>query len=249
MSSRARNAEPEALPADEVHVWRVELEPSADEVAELARTLAEEERERAARFHFARDRRRYVVARATLRRILAGYLDADPSEVAFTYAAAGKPELARPSAAPGAGPALRFNVSHAHERALVAVNWGRRIGVDIEWIRSIEDREGVARRFFSEGERFDLETLGEAERGVAFFTCWTRKEAYLKATGAGVTAALDGFRVSLLPGEPARLLETRDDPDERDRWTLAEVPCGEGYVGALAVEGRDWRLVPRTWTL
>ena len=119
--------------------------------------------------------------------------------------------------------------------------------MDVEWIRPLDDLEGMADRFFSEGERTDLATLSGPALGVGFFTCWTRKEAYVKATGEGITVPLDRFRVSLLPGEPARLLHTLDDPSEAERWRLAEVPCGDGYVGALTVEGHDWRLVQRSW--
>ncbi len=270
MSGTAPGAtEPRAPRADHVQVWSVDLVCPPEVTASLGATLTADEHARAERYRFERDRRRYVVARAALRSILGRCLGLDPARVVFSYSAAGKPELdsTAASVADGGGQtvagasggtavrasasssaALRFNVSHAHERALVAVGVGRRIGVDVEWIRPLEHLDGMARRFFAEGERDDLDSLSGAQRLEAFYTCWTRKEAYLKGTGEGIAAPLDRFRVALLPGEPARLLETVDDPAEADRWRLADVPCPDGYVGALAVEGHDWRLVHQSWS-
>jgi medium-chain acyl-[acyl-carrier-protein] hydrolase len=225
----------------EVHVWRAALEQPADRLEVLRRTLAPDERQRAERFHFERDRRHFVAARGLLRTILGRYLDRDPGGLQFGYNPQGKPMLA------GEGSGLRFNLAHSHGLALFAVSRGRELGVDLERIRPEFAGEPVARRFFSPREVAALGVLTGERRHEAFFVCWTRKEAYLKATGKGLTLPLDCFDVSLLPGEPAALLATRHDPAEAGRWSLRALAPGRGYAGALAVEGSGWQLRCGQW--
>ncbi len=220
----------------EVHVWRVPLDQPADHLEVLRRTLAADERQRAERFHFEKDRRHFVAGRGLLRTILGHYLGRDPGSLQFAYNPQGKPMLV------GEGGSLCFNLAHSHGLALFAVSRGRELGVDLERIRPEFAGEQVARRFFSPREVAALRSLGGERRHEAFFVCWTRKEAYLKATGKGLSLPLDCFDVSLLPGEPAALLATRHDPSEVGRWSLRALSPALGYAGALVVEGSGWRL-------
>jgi 4'-phosphopantetheinyl transferase len=227
----------------EVHVWRASLDPAASCVEHLQRTLSADERHRAARFHFPRDRRRFIVARGVLRDILGRYLGVPPSALGFRYNAYGKPALAGVADEEG----LRFNVSHSDETALFAVTCGREVGVDIEHLRTAIACEDIAERFFSARERASLRALPAEVKHRAFFNCWTRKEAYIKAHGEGLSLPLDQFDVSLAPGEPVALLATRSDPREALRWSLQALTPGPGYVAAVAVEGQDWRLTCWQW--
>ena len=216
-----------SLPADEVHVWRLGLDRPAEPFVEL---LQPDEVARANRFYFEKDRKHFVVARGFLRVLLGWYLRADPRRLQFAYGAWGKPSLDgefRESQ-------LRFNMSHSHGVALYAVTEGREIGVDVEQVRADFASDNVARRFFSPLEVGVLCELPEDDRVAAFFRCWTRKEAYIKATGRGMSQPLDGFDVTLGSGDDAALLRTEDGSHER--WRLLDVAVGAGYAGALAVE-------------
>lgn len=230
------------LLADEVHVWLAWLELPAERLERLRGTLAPDERERAARFRFERDRRRFVAARGMLRELLGRYAGRDPASIAFDLNAYGKPSL--PNALAGG---LRFNLSHAHEVALLAVSRGRDLGVDIEHFRP-DLPLAIADRYFSPGELADLRSVPEPLRPTAFLNCWTRKEAYIKARGEGLSLALDSFDVTLIPGEPARLLEVRGALSDTRRWSLRALPAPAGYCAAIVVGGADgWQLRLRQW--
>lgn len=219
------------LPPGEVHLWRADLDSPPVQLAALRAVLATDERSRADRFHFERDQEHYTVARGTLRCLLALYLGVSPGSVALRYAAHGKPELA--------GGELQFNVSHSGGHAVFAFAWSR-LGVDIERHRRGRAELQIARRFFSEEEIAALERLPESARSGAFFRCWTRKEAYVKGLGAGLSADLASFDVAL--DEPPRLLATRPGPGEANRWWMASLPLEAGWSGALAVEAPAPRL-------
>jgi 4'-phosphopantetheinyl transferase len=226
------------LPEDEVQIWRVELDAIAADESRWLKVLSPDELARASRFHFSRDRQRFVAARAWLRTILAGYLRTDPNSLSFSYSKKEKPFLEPAHADSG----VTFNVSHSGGIALLAFTRRRDIGVDVEQIRAESDWEGIARRFFSAHEQSQLATLPTEEKVDAFFRCWTRKEAYIKATGDGLSLPLSQFDVSLAAGEKNALLAMRPDGSEADRWLLREVPAGPGYIAALCVRGRDWKL-------
>lgn len=229
---------------NEVHVWRASLDPPAETLARLCETLAPDERRRTERFYFPELRRRFAAGRGLLRAILAAYLHREPASLEFTYNAQAKPALAG-AAAKGE---VRFNLSHSHGLVLYAVTRGREVGVDVEHLRPEFAGEQIAERFFSPNETAALRALPPELRTEAFFCCWTRKEAYIKARGLGLALALDDFDVSLAPGAPAALLATRDDPRQATRWSLRALNPGPGYAGALAVEGRDWTLWCGQWT-
>lgn len=222
------------ISGDETHIWRIAQDAPAEEVARLFGLLSEDERERAARFSFERDQTRFVVGRATVRRILARYLDTPPKSLRFTYGPRGKPALA-----PGSDTMdLCFNLAHSDGLALLVVARGRAVGIDVERVHPSFAFEAVAERFFSPAERDALRALPEQERRIAFYTGWVRKEAYIKARGEGMALPLEHFAVSLAPGASPALLAVDGHPDEPARWTLRDVEAGEGFAAALAVEGR-----------
>jgi len=237
------------LDAASVHVWRIALAVPDAEQAERAAVLAPDERARAARFHFERDRRRWTAARGAVRAVLEGYAGVPAASLAFRVGPHGKPALDGPAARAG----LEFNVSHSGDLALCAVTHARAVGVDVEAIRPDFATGEVARRFFAPAEVAALEALPSGERVEAFFACWTRKEAYLKGRGTGIALGLDRFEVSLAPGRPAALLATHDEPAAAARWRLVALAPGEGYAGALVTDGPArlvcWQWPPaRAWT-
>jgi 4'-phosphopantetheinyl transferase len=208
----------------------------------LREALSADERERAARFRVPQVQARFTAGRAILRDILSRYLGRQPSALSFGYRKQGKPFLL-PS--PGQED-LRFNLSHSHGLALYGVTRAREIGVDLEQIRLDREHEKLAKRFFSPEEAAALQALPPEQRVAAFFHCWTRKEAYLKARGEGLAIPLASFAVSLAPGERAALLSVADEPGETARWSLEALDPGPGFAAALAVEGepaavRKWQ--------
>jgi 4'-phosphopantetheinyl transferase len=239
ISDAAIRLEPQTdLPRDEVHLWRVDLAAVAKEQERWHAILSPEERTRAARFHFSRDREYFAATRALLRTILASYLDSDPASLVFRYSEKEKPALQTSQS----GDPIEFNVSHSGGAAMLAFSRGRPLGLDVEQIRDNFDHVAIARRFFSEQEQRELAALAPSERCYGFFRCWTRKEAYVKAQGAGLSLPLSQFDVSLKPGDEDALLSTRPDGDEAARWSLREVQAGDGYLAALCVQGRGWKL-------
>src|SRR5689334_7179358 len=222
--------EPPAEPSLEtgtVHVWRIVLNQDDEKLDRFRRTLEASELERARRFHFDVHRRHFIVARGFLRSVVARYLGSQPGALRFEYGAYGKPALE-------SGHTLRFNLSHSNEVALLAVTLDAELGVDVEHIRADFASEDIARRYFSRAEVEVFNSLPPEERVEAFFRCWTRKEAYIKAIGKGFSHALDAFDVTLAPGVEPVLLRAEDD--DASRWWMGDIEVGEGYAGALMVE-------------
>lgn len=224
------------LSDNEVHVWRVTLDVDTTIVQSFFATLCDAEKQRAERYHLQLHRDRFVVGRGVLRQILAGYIQIHPSEISFSYNSYGKPSLVVTDKE-----LLHFNLSHSQELALIAVTQNCDVGVDLEYIRNDFPYAEIAAKFFSPTEVTNLRSLPPHLQTTAFFTCWTRKEAFIKATGKGLSLPLDKFDVSLLPSEPARLLYTAWDESEAQRWTLQEIIPDAGYVGAIALPQNNWR--------
>lgn len=232
------------LPAGEIHVWSIRLDPPPERVEALGRSLSADEWERANRFRFDRHRRQYVVGRGALRALLAAYINGRPESIRFRYGPRGKPFLQD-------GPAdFQFNLSNSDEMALVGFVRGPEIGVDIEYRKPMPDCEEIAERFFSESERVVLRRTPFPQKEEAFFNCWTRKEAYLKAVGEGLAVPLDSFDVTLAPGEPARMLTLNGDAAAAGRWFYHHLVPHPEYIGAVALEkrepGEEWRV--ETWS-
>jgi 4'-phosphopantetheinyl transferase len=232
-----------ALSEGEAHVWLAELDLPQDAVGALRFLLSGDELGRAERFHFRRDRDRYVVGRGVLRRMLGAYMNSDPAALRFDYGAHGKPHLVGESKPGG----LRFNVSHSEGHALFCFARGVEVGVDLERVREGPASERLAERFFSAGEVRALRALPRNAQDEAFFDCWTRKEAYIKARGEGLSMPLDRFEVTLAPGEPAELLRTDGDPRERARWSMRGLRPAPSFVGAVVVGGTLRRLECWRW--
>lgn len=222
-----------SLNRSEIHVWRITLDQSVQQEQKLLNTLARDERERADRFAFLKDRRHYIVARGFLRFLLGNYLDAKAEQLEFSYGAYGKPAVAGKHRTSG----LHFNLSHSHGVAVYALAYDREIGIDVERVRADFASAEIARRFFSRLEVESFLALRSEEQLSAFFRCWTRKEAYIKATGRGLSQPLDEFDVTLAPGVPAALLRTEADERPSSSWVLSDLQVGSDYAAALAVEG------------
>jgi 4'-phosphopantetheinyl transferase len=232
-----------ALSTDEIHVWRASLDLPASRVDGLQQTLAPDELSKAERFRFQKDRQRFIVTRALLRAILSRYLDTEPGELRFSISEYGKPALIPPSAQD----TINFNVSHSHRLALYAITHNDPVGIDLEYIRPLSEVDQIAKRSFSAQENAVFSAFTQTQKLEAFFKYWTRKEAYLKAIGEGLSLPMDQFDVSLDPGESVNLSSVRGDSQEVSRWFLRELIPATGYVAALAMEGNIWKLACWSW--
>lgn len=228
--------DPRAVLPGEVHLSWASLDVCQPEIDGAARLLSPDEVARAARFVFPLHRARFIVARAALRRLLAAYTGSPPQDLRFARGPMGKPMLAHP------GVELGFNLSHSGGYAAYAVTAGGDVGVDLEVVRPLADLESVATQFFSPRENEDLRSLSGADRLRGFYECWTRKEAFLKATGVGLARPLDSFSVTLGPHLPPRIQDTSPDAEERDRWSLFSLEPRPGILTAVALPRGEWRL-------
>ena len=226
------------MKADEIHVWSGRIAAGEDCFRELYKSLSQDETERATRLHFDKHKRSYIICRGLLRSILAGYLRLRPAEILIQYGAQGKPFLHNR--------AVRFSVSHSEDRVLFAFCWDRELGIDLEYMRDLSDAEQLARRFFAPSEYIEFCGTSPAIRTRAFFCRWTRKEAYIKATGLGLSLPLDSFHVPALPGQLANLRVTTGPGAQFSGWSLIHLDPAPGYVGALAAPLESVPLVQ--WT-
>ena len=216
----------------QVHLWIVRLEASEENFARALACLAPEETARFQRFHFEKHRRAFALGRAALRELLGSYVGMEPAAVRFEYGPQGKPALA--GALTSDACLLRFNVSNSGNLAAYAFTMGCEIGVDIEQHRALHDFENIARRFFSPEETAELLELPEEEKTEAFFHCWSRKEAYIKAMGGGLSIPLDSFRVTLRPGDAARMVSLDGSADAARGWSMHDFDPAPECAGAIA---------------
>ncbi len=230
------------LSAGDVHVWCLPLDVPPDEADSLRSVLSDDERQRADRFHFDDHRRRFAVGRARLRQLLASYLNESAERLRFQYGRLGKPALA----AAWRESRIQFNVSNSHEMALCALALDRDLGVDVEHIRPLDNFDGLAERYYATCELDTIRALPEDQRLTGFFNCWTRKEALLKAVGTGLSFPLDQVVVTLVPGEPARLLSFQGHADSAGGWWLEGFQPATGYVAAVASPGDEPQV--RLWS-
>lgn len=215
-----------------VHVWTLRTGASDAVVAKFEPLLVPDEKERAARFHFDHLRRSFVVTRGALRCLLGRYLGVHPAGIRFQYGSKGKPALAPASN-------VEFNLTHCGGLAAFAFTVGCPIGVDLERIRPIAEAQDIAGRFFCPEESAEILSLPPSECERAFFRCWTRKEAYIKAIGDGLSAPLDEFRVTVQPNQPAQFIHLAHDTDAAKAWTLHDLCLASDHAAALAYRDRE----------
>jgi 4'-phosphopantetheinyl transferase len=213
----------------EVQIWRVWLNTTESALGFYRAALCLEERNRAERFRFENLKRSYVACRGGLRVLLGHYLGCSPRDIQLICGQKGKPALRGMSS-------LRFNVSHSGDLALFAFTLDCELGVDVERLRELDDLESIASRFFCAAEASELLSLSPGDRRTAFFRCWTRKEAYVKAVGDGLSIPLDRFQVTLLPGDPCRFVHIANDAQTALQWTLHDLELAPEYIGALAYQ-------------
>ena len=228
-----------ALNQDTIQVGLESLDRSGDGLRSLERHLTDDERQRAARFRFERDRTRFICARGLLRRFLAAELGVEPGRIRFDYGPHGKPSLAAEHADSG----LTFNVSHSDGLGLFVLARNRAIGADVEKVRPLRHGRAVAERFFADDECAALDGLTGDAWDRAFFRCWTRKEAFIKAVGEGLSYPLRAFSVAVADTEPPRLLRVDRDASLCERYWLTTYPAGTGFEAAIAAEGGPCALV------
>ncbi len=229
------------LPRDEVHVWYIDLPVWEKDAESLLSLLNQEEKERAARFKFPAPRNQFVISRAMLRQVLGRYICIEARDVHFRTTPNGKPELAETS---GAHNDLCFNLSHTAGAAVIAVTQKRQVGIDVERIRADTNALELADRFFSRPEVEWLQSQPASEQIPAFFTCWTGKEAYIKAHGEGLSMPLSSFGVLPDVGTDGFKLQLKvfENPEEARRWFICQLDLGTDLRAALAVEGDSCRV-------
>ena len=226
------------LSTSAIHVWEFALDDLSRQTAQLRTVLDSDELARAGRFHFQEHRDHFIATHGLLRMVLAQYVNLSPVKIRYDYNAHGKPTLGSQIKSAD----LRFNLSHSRNVALLALARAREVGIDIEYCRTDFDYETLANRFFSANEVEELFALPSHLRHKAFFLCWTRKEAYIKARGEGLSRPLREFDVTLSPEVPAKLLQTRWDVNDAKRWSLVNLDVRPQYAAAVAVEGQDYQL-------
>jgi 4'-phosphopantetheinyl transferase len=222
------------LSSAEIHVWRLDIGKAPTDPADVEGLLSQDELARAQRFRLALDRKNFILSRGVLRRLLGNYLAVEPRELRFVYSEFGRPLLEGSNS----GNELHFNVSHSGDMILWAFSHKRRIGVDVERVRRDFSTLEISERFFSPAERAVLRQLPTKTRYESFFRCWTRKEAFIKALGEGLSHPLDQFDVTLAPGDPAKLLATRPIANDAKCWQMWDIAVPSGYAAALIAQLR-----------
>ena len=228
--------EPIPLAENEIHVWRASTNMPPSVGNQLAQWLSPDELARLGRYRFEHDRLRFMTGRGILRILLGAYLELDPKQLIFDYGPHGKPHVNQESTQSP----IQFNLSHSEDLSLFAFTKNARIGVDLEHLRPIPEVDQICERFFTLGEKTTMRGLPEDQKLEAFFTGWTRKEAYVKAMGESILPALDQVEVSLIPGESTQLIIDLDNPEMIDKFSLISLVPYKGYLAAIAVENKSW---------
>lgn len=243
----------EALDQTIIHLWHTHLDASSEEVALLEQTLSSDERERAARFRFEQDVRRFIVGRGRLRTLLSRYTGVSPQALRFRYGPHGKPLLAsvvnhEQSSVPSLPQeeyysTLSFNLSHANELALYAVTTACEIGIDLERLQSIPNVVQIAQTMLAPAESDALLNIPAEQKDTAFLRCWVRKEAYLKAGGGGLSLPLDKFAVSLDEGSNAGLVYCESCIGEATQWRFLTWHPTSTYLAAVTARVPSWQVI------
>ncbi len=216
------------LAGNELHVITISLDLKEDQILLLLRYLSKDEKERAFRFKFEKHQRRYIAARGSLRKILAGQLNLEPSEIDLKYSKQGKPQISAKQNKKN----IHFNLSHSHELAIIGLTLNKPVGIDIEYLTDKKDHLGLAKRFFSNKEYEIISSLPKDNQNDAFYRVWTRKEAYLKATGEGISG-IEKIEVPVLNDEKPEMLSTQGITGD---WLLYDLKTPDNYIASLAVK-------------
>jgi 4'-phosphopantetheinyl transferase len=231
------------LSREDIHIWRASLDLPSKRVQEINKNLSSDERLRAELFCFERDRNRFIAARGILRQILTCYLSVEPSAIRFCYEKNGKPRLQNTICKTG----IQFNLSHSEGLALYVFSRGHEVGVDVEFMREISEMEQIVEQFFSVSERNFFGRLPTRKKQETFFNWWTRKEAFAKAIGEGLSYPLGSFDATLADGNTLESSGISEDSDERPRWSMLDVRPAEEFAGAVVVGGNGWNVQSWQW--
>jgi 4'-phosphopantetheinyl transferase len=226
------------LPKKDVHIWRAVLDLPSSSLQEFKSKLSADERIKADRFRFERDRNRFIVSSGILKTILGYYIGTEPGEIRFCYENRGKPRLDDAFHDTG----IHFNVCHSEGLALYIFTRDHKVGIDIERVRDFPEMVQIIEQFFSVREKMVFRRLPDSKKREAFFNCWTRKEAFIKAIGEGFFYPLNQFDVSFAPDEPSRLLTIEGDSEKVSQWLMGSIKPALGFTAAFAVQSHDWRL-------
>ena len=227
------------LSSDQVHIWSISYEWLGANSTCFAQTISWDERARAERYRFLEDRSRFVIRRGILRMILGRYLSVEPSHIKLDYGPYGKPHLAGEFDSDS----LQFSLAYSHELVVYAFARKCQVGIDVERIQPLPDIEQISAQFFTTRENRKINELDGLAKLLAFYHCWTRKEAYVKAIGAGLTYPMNQLEVSVDPNEPAQLLWAEKHPQAATQWSLKSFAPADDYVSALAIKGHQWHFV------
>ena len=222
-------------PGNEIHIYRSSLELTADKLIESESLLSPDELQKAYRYKFEKDRDHYIAGRAFLRRILGRYLNQSPDKISFSYSEKGKPYIIDSP--------VKFNLAHSGGKAVFAFAENAEVGIDIEYMRELPDALQIAKRFFSDEEVNEFMKVSDDEIKPAFFNCWTRKEAFIKAVGDGLSFPLKDFTVTILPGVNPEIKWIKDKDDEVKEWSLVNIQADQNYVSSLAVKADEVILI------
>jgi 4'-phosphopantetheinyl transferase len=225
------------IPPDEIHIYQTNLDKSPAEINNFKKLMSVDELQKAARFKFDIDRNNYITGRGFLRTILSQYLNTSPEDIMFSYAEKGKPYVKDIE--------IKFNLSHSKNYAVYAIALNTEVGIDIEYLKNIPDAYDISERFFSEEEREELKKMNEDRISLAFLNCWTRKEAFIKAVGEGLSYPLADFSVSISPGSEPGILWIKKNINEVKEWTLYNIKTDQSYISSVAVKSTGKKIVYR----
>jgi len=223
------------IPGNEIHIYRSSLESSSELLKQYESLLSPDEFQKAYRYKFEKDRDHFITGRAFLRNILAKYLNQSPDKIIFSYSDKGKPFIRHSN--------LKFNLAHSEGKAVFAFAEKAEVGIDIEYMRELPDALQIAKRFFSEEEVNEILKVRDDEIRSAFFNCWTRKEAFIKAVDEGLSYPLKDFTVTLIPGVNPEIKWIKDKVDEVKEWKLVNIQTDENYISSLAVKAAEVILI------
>jgi 4'-phosphopantetheinyl transferase len=230
---------PQPLMDSDLNIWRASLSGSLDELSYFDSLLSPDEKARAERFYFERDRNRYIFGRGILRVLVGSYLQVEASKITFVYGPHGKPAIESMHS----NKTLQFNLAHSNEWAVYAFGWDQPLGIDLEHIRPMPDVDDLAERFFSATESALIHSLADEQKWETFFTIWTCKEAFLKASGSGLTSPLNQFEVSPKASGGMRLTSISGNPKPAARWRVEIFKLIADYQSAIAVEDHSGKII------